>query len=96
MTASEAEVDEALTAALQRSHSTPEPLFGHAHLDFTNSSGLNQHDLLPNGNKNEYGKRFCFKKTGKSLLEDLIFASTNPQYDDRLFIELQVQYMKSP
>ena len=53
MTASEAEVDEALSAALQRSHSTPEPLFGHAHLDFTNSSGLNQHDLLPNGNKNE-------------------------------------------
>lgn len=61
MTASEAEVDEALSAALQRSHSTPEPLFGHAHLDFTNSSGLNQHGLLPNGNKNEYGKRFFFK-----------------------------------
>ena len=31
--------------------------------------------------------------TGKSLSEALIFASTNPQYDDRLFIELQVQYM---
>ena len=27
--------------------------------------------------------------TGKSLSEALIFASTNPQYDDRLFIELQ-------
>ena len=26
--------------------------------------------------------------TGKSLSEALIFASTNPQYDDRLFIEL--------
>ena len=25
-----------------------------------------------------------------------IFASTNPQYDERLFIELQVQYMKIP
>ena len=36
----------------------------------------------------------CF--TGKSLSEALIFASTNPQYDDRLFIELQVQYMKIP
>ena len=24
----------------------------------------------------------------------LIFASTNPQYDDRLLIGLQVQYMK--
>ena len=34
--------------------------------------------------------------TGKSLSEGLIFASTNPQYDDRLFIELQVQYMKIP
>ena len=34
--------------------------------------------------------------TSKSLSEALIFASTNPQYDDRLFIELQVQYMKLP
>jgi hypothetical protein len=34
--------------------------------------------------------------TGKSLSEALIFASANPQYDDRLFIELQVQYMKIP
>ena len=34
--------------------------------------------------------------TGKSLSEALIFASTNPQYDDRLFIELQVQYTKIP
>ena len=32
--------------------------------------------------------------TGKSLSEALIFASTNPKYDNRLFIELQVQYMK--
>ena len=32
--------------------------------------------------------------TGKSLSEALIFASTNPQYDNRLFIELRVQYMK--
>ena len=55
---------------------------------------------------------FCFQKlifcpqaglgtkndacTGKSLSEALIFASTNPQYDNRSFIELQVQYMKSP
>ena len=34
--------------------------------------------------------------TGKSLSEALIFASTIPQYDDRLFIELRVQYMKIP
>ena len=31
--------------------------------------------------------------TGKSLLEAPIFASTNLQYDDRLFIEEQVQYV---
>ena len=31
--------------------------------------------------------------TGKSLSETLIFAATNPQYDNRLFIELQVQYI---
>ena len=34
--------------------------------------------------------------TGKSLSEALIFTSTNPQYDDRLFIELQVQFVKFP
>ena len=33
--------------------------------------------------------------TGKSLSEALIFASTYPQYDDRLFIDLPVQYMKT-
>ena len=33
--------------------------------------------------------------TGKSLSEGVIFASTNPQYDDRLFIALQVQYEKT-
>ena len=30
------------------------------------------------------------------MSEALIFASTNPQFDYRLFIELQVQYMKIP
>ena len=34
-----------------------------------------------------------FKHTGKSLSEALILASTNPQYDKTLFIELRVQYM---
>ena len=42
----------------------------------------------------------CFNlvisSAGKSLSEALIFALTNPQYDDRLFIELQVQCMKIP
>ena len=31
--------------------------------------------------------------TGKSFSEALILASTNPQYDQRLFIQLQVQNM---
>ena len=38
----------------------------------------------------------CITGTGKSLSEALIFASTNPLYDDRLFVKLQVQYMKIP
>ena len=43
-----------------------------------------------------YFKRFSqMLNTGKSLSEALILASTNPQYDDRLFIELRVQYKKT-
>ena len=34
--------------------------------------------------------------TGKSMSEALISVSTNPQYDDTLFIVLQVQNMKIP
>ena len=45
--------------------------------------------------KNEFIE-ICIPCTGKSLSEALIFASTNPQYDNKLFIELQVQYMKIP
>ena len=37
-------------------------------------------------------KLYCEEcDTGKSLSEALIFSSTNQQYDNRLFIELQVQ-----
>ena len=36
--------------------------------------------------------RVLFINTGKSL--SLILTSTNPQYDNKLFIELRVQYMK--
>ena len=32
------------------------------------------------------GSFYLWQFTGKSLSEALIFASTNPQYDDRLFI----------
>ena len=43
-------------------------------------------------------KCFCvdISCTGKSLSDALIFASTNPQYDDILVIELQVQILKIP
>ena len=34
--------------------------------------------------------------TGKVLSKAFIFASTNPQYEYRLSIELRVQYMKVP
>ena len=39
---------------------------------------------------------FWWKKihTGKSFSEARILESTNPRYDKRLFIKLQVQYMK--
>ena len=33
--------------------------------------------------------------TGKSLSKALIFASTNPQYHKKLFIDLTGQYMKT-
>ena len=33
--------------------------------------------------------------TGKSFSEALILASTNPQYEKRLFVDLPVQYMKT-
>ena len=41
-------------------------------------------------------KRPKFTFTGKSLSEALILSLTNPQYDDRLFIEFPVEYMKIP
>ena len=38
----------------------------------------------------------CFALgTGKSLSEALIFGSTNPQHDKRLFIDLPILYMKT-
>jgi hypothetical protein len=33
--------------------------------------------------------------TGKSLTEERILESVNSQYDDRLFIDLQLQYKKN-
>ena len=57
-----------------------------------------QYKIGKNKDSNFGGKYLSCKSlgTGKSLSEALIFASTNPQYDDRVFIELQVQCMKIP
>ena len=46
-----------------------------------------------NGKEGVMGINLIFG-TGKSLTEALIVASTNPQYDKTLFIELQGQFMK--
>ena len=46
--------------------------------------------------KMNYFVIFIIVITGKFLSEALILASTKPQYDNRLFIELRVQYMKIP
>ena len=54
------------------------------------------HDVLNNSTPVAVLKPTGDVVTGKSLSEALIFASTNPQYDNRLFIELQVEYMKIP
>ena len=35
-------------------------------------------------------------RTGKSLSDVLIYTSINPQYDNRLFNDLRVQYEKMP
>ena len=52
-------------------------------------SGSLYSDEIPSGYNS--GEQY---DTGKSLSEALIFASTNAQYDGRLFNELPVQYMK--
>ena len=44
--------------------------------------------IKPNKSKLVLGTRTPPMPTGKSLSEALIFASTNPKYDGRLFIKL--------
>ena len=56
---------------------------------FQNDTGTNYYKEIPLS-------EILAVDTGKSLSEALIFASTNPQHGNRLFIELQVQYMKIP
>ena len=43
--------------------------------------------------KNMNSRYILVELTGKSFSEALILASTNPQYDKRLFIDLPVQYL---
>ena len=38
---------------------------------------------------------FFISCTGYSLSEPLILTSTNPNYDDRLFVELRAHYKKT-
>ena len=51
--------------------------------------------LIPGDSLDNASVLTLYIDTGKSLSEELILASTNPQYDKRLFIELRVQYMKT-
>ena len=55
-------------------------------------SADNDHIVLHifSSDKDDCKVLFITAITGKSLSEALIFASTNPQYDNRLFTELQV------
>ena len=62
------------------------------HVTDRHGSNVNCKDCDKSFNRSGYKQH----RTGKSLSEALIFASTNPKYDDRLFIDLPVQYMKIP
>ena len=61
-------------------------LLGHAYLGMWY--------MLTQGGQSLFKVLWC-TGTGKSFPEALIFASVNPQYDNRLFIELRVQYEKN-
>ena len=61
---------------------------------FGNNQDPFQSHLLSVGNSAEQSRPHQHCTTGKSFSEALFLASTNPQYDDRLFIQLRVQYMK--
>ena len=57
---------------------------------------LESHLIKKHSKNGSFEHLNCSLCTGKSLSEALIFVSTNPQYDNRLFIEIQVQCMKIP
>ena len=56
--------------------------------------GLSVYQILIS-KKDSYFEKLESSHTAKFMSEALIFASTNPQYDNRLFIELPVQYIKN-
>ena len=64
----------------------------------SNQTGFdkNQNNRFNRTKIQNYFFRESIKIKCKSLPEALIFASTNPQYGEILFIELQVQYVKIP
>ena len=62
--------------------------------DETEKSATKRFSLSLPAPKNSFIDDRTDKGTGKSLSGALIFESTNPQYDNRLFIELPLQYMK--
>ena len=77
---------------------------------FSRKKDLKDHKISVHDEKNPFGCNLCdyscrqrgnlnrhmiTAHTGKSFSESLILASTNPQYDKRLFIDLPVQYMKT-
>ena len=64
--------------------------------DETEKSATKRFSLSLPAPKNSFIDDRTDKGTGKSLSGALIFESTNPQYDNRLFIELPFQYMKIP
>ena len=73
------------------------PIHVYIFLNFRLSSASAINIIIPyffysKGDQKDSHKRVPI--TGKSFSEALILASTNPQYDKSLFIELQIQHTK--
>ena len=78
--------------AYQKSTQLVEPFFVSKHSEMKRFKKINMGNFFQNISNISNIKNLAI--TDKSLSEALILASSNPQYDKRLFIELQVQYMK--
>ena len=70
--------------------------------DFSNRKVLSRQNLNPSHATLQYAKAWSSLRleikaefAGKSLSEALFFESIDPQYDNRLFMELPVQYIKT-